>query len=378
MSTAGPKAKSRALRIGIDGRELEGRPTGVGRYIRSLLRRFALDSRHHFIVYSAAPVSLPTRPDVVSRRVLPGRPAIYWEQRILPAAALEDGVDVLLAPAYSCPLFAAMPRVTAIHDLSFFARKEEFSFTHGLRRRLMARGAARVSKRLLACSQFTRAEIGAHLGAAAAEKTAVVLLGPDDDLPAGPLRAESRSALGLSEDALYVITVGTLLRRRNVGTLVRAFARLRERHPTARLGVVGENRSLPFEDPLALAASLGCASMIGVTGFVTDEEVARHYAAADLAIFLSDYEGFGLPALEAMSRGVPTMVADRGSLNELFPPGALAVEPEEARVAEALEGLLDDLQARARLAARGRERAKAFSWERAARQTLAVLEEAAS
>ncbi len=369
---------SRELRIGIDGRELEGKPTGVGRYLRSLLRRVVLQERHQFVIYSSSPVALPISSRRLETRVLPGGPPLIWEQRTLPVALRADRIDVLLSPAYSCPLMGSVPRVTAIHDLSFFARPEEFGLVHGLRRRAMARLSARVSRSILACSVFTKGEISRHLGEAAAAKTEVVLLGPDDDLPLGLGRETCRAALGLDEGAPYILTVGTVLRRRNVSTLVRAVARLREKHPAVRLGVVGENRSHPFEDVKALAASLGCAGAVQVSGFVSDELIACHYAAADVAVFLSDYEGFGLPTLEAMSRGVPTLIANRGSLNELFSSGALVVEPDETSVAVALSRVLSDSVASADLREAGRDAAKDFSWERAAAQTLAVLERAAS
>ncbi len=366
------------LRIGIDGRELSGKPTGVGRYLRSLLRRFALDHRHQFVIYGSAPIGLPVESPCLETRVLPGGHPLAWEQRTLPQALVDDRIDVLLSPAYSCPLFGPVPRVTAIHDLSFFARPAEFGFLHGLRRRVMARLSARVSGKILACSEFTRGEVRRHLGDAAAEKTEVVLLGPDDDLPQGPGREASRKALGLEDGALYVITVGTVLRRRNVGTLIRAVARLREAMPEIRLGIVGENRSHPFEDLEALARSLGCAEACRVSGFVPDEDVAAHYAAADVAVFLSEYEGFGLPALEAMSRGVPVIIANRGSLDELFAEGALVVEPDETAVAAALNRALNEPKLATDLRWKGLERAKSFSWVRASNETLAVLERAAS
>jgi glycosyltransferase involved in cell wall biosynthesis len=373
----GPRVVSRPLRVGIDGRELQGRPTGVGRYLRSLLRQFAGHEHHRFTIYASSSLALPVESANLEVRVLSGAPSLMWEQSTLRSAVSADAMDVLLSPAYSCPIFGGIPRVTAIHDLSFFARRDEFGFAHGVRRRVMARLSAGASSSILACSEFTRNQVRTYLGEGAAAKTEVVRLGPDDDLPPGSNREESRRALGIDEGAPYVITVGTVLRRRNVTTLVRAVARLLEAMPDLRLGIVGENRSHPFEDLDALARSFGGADAVRVTGFVADEEVARHYAAADLAVFLSEYEGFGLPALEAMSRGVPVLIADRGSLNEMFAPGALVVEPQETAVAAALNRVLNEPGLKADLRARGLERAKAFSWKKAASETLAVLEKAA-
>lgn len=378
MSEPRSQGPVRPLRIGIDGRELEGRPTGVGRYLRSLLRRFAAHDGHRFLVYSASNVSLPIESSRLDLRVLPGRPSLGWEQRTLPRALKADHIDVLLSPAYSCPLWTEVPKVTAIHDLSFFARREEFGFLHGLRRRTMARLSARASRSILACSEFTRGEVRRHLGDHAADKTRVVRLGPDDDLPQPRGRAESRQALGLGPDTAYIITVGTVLRRRNVSALIRAIARLRDRRPGVRLGIIGDNRSHPFEDLTGLARSLGCEGAVSISGFVSDDEIASHYAAADVAVFLSEYEGFGLPTLEAMSRGVPTIIANRGSLNELFTEGAVVVEPEPSAVATAIDAVLDTGAFREDLIRRGAAHARTFSWERTAAETLAVLEGAAS
>lgn len=377
-ATLSSSPATRPLRIGIDAREMEGRPTGVGRYLRSLLRRFADVGPHHYVLYASAAVDLPVESPRFETRVLSASSPMQWEQRSLPAAARADRLDVLFCPAYSCPILSSIPRVTAIHDLSFFARPDEFGLTHGLRRRWMARFSARVSSSLLACSQFTKGEVGHYLGRDASAKTSVVLLGPDDDLPKAPDRVASRAALGIPTDATYIVTVGTILRRRNVSTLIRAMTALRESVPHLRLGVVGENRSHPFEDLEQLVHQLDLQDAVRVSGFVNDEDVARHYAAADAAVFLSEYEGFGLPALEAMSRGVPTVVADRGSLNEIFAPGALVIEPSVDVVSERLSRLLRDPQALENLRARGAERAKFFSWDKAARETLAVIEKAAS
>lgn len=368
---------SRPLRIGIDGREMQGRPTGVGRYLRSLLRRWDGAEPHRFMVYVSEMIEAPSKSGRIQVRVLdPGHPLVF-EQRSLPAAAESDGVDVLLSPAYSCPLVSSVPRVTAIHDLSFFARREEFTLVHGLRRRIMARLSARASSSLLACSLFTKSEIQRHLGPACSARTTVVALGPDDDLPPGPDRLASRAALGLQDTDTYLISVGTILTRRNIPVLVRAVASLLAERPGLRLGIVGENRSHPPVDPLALARSLGAENSVRVPGFVSEVEIARHYAAADIAVFLSEYEGFGLPALEAMSRGVPTMVANRGSLSEMFSPGALVLEPNEAEVARGLNRILSDPALAAGLRLRGGEHAKSFSWEHTAAATLRVLEKAA-
>ncbi len=149
--------------------------------------------------------------------------------------------------------------------------------------------------------------------------------GSDDDLPPPPPRAEARDRLEL--EGPYLITVGTVLNRRCVPELLRATARLVRRHPRLVLDVVGENRTHPRLDLGARIASLGLGAHVRLSGFVEDRELADRYAAADAAVFLSEYEGFGLPALEAAARGVPLVVARAPSLGEVFRDAALLVDP---------------------------------------------------
>jgi glycosyltransferase involved in cell wall biosynthesis len=113
---------------------------------------------------------------------------------------------------------------------------------------------------------------------------------------------------------------------------------------------------------------------VRLSGFVSEEALAERYAAADAAVALSEYEGFGLPALEAMGRGVPLVAADRPSLNEVVGDGALLVDPRSpAEIAAALTALLDDPARAAALAARGRAVASRYSWAETARRTRDVL-----
>ena len=366
----------RSLRIGIDGRELQGRPTGVGRYLKSLLRRWRHQGQHKFVVYVTGAVPAEVGGDSVSVCESGGGHPLWWEQRVLPRLVANDGIDVLLSPAYSTPITAGLPRVTALHDLSFFARPQEFGFLHGTRRRVLAAQAAHVSSALLACSRFTRSEIAKYLGDAAASRTRVVLLGPDDDLKSPPDRTESRRALGIEDDTKYVIAVGTILERRRLDVAVRAVGSIARGGAKVCLGIIGEDRSNATDELRRLAHESGCD--LRLTGFVTDDDVVRHYAAADVSLCLSSYEGFGLPALEGMSRGVPTIVANETSLGELFVDGALAVSVSEIAVTDAVRRLLSSREEADEARRRGHACAARFSWERTAVETLCVLETAAA
>jgi glycosyltransferase involved in cell wall biosynthesis len=365
--------------IGIDARELQGRPTGTGRYLRNLLRAWPPDARDRLILYfngPARPDPSRERPSVVSRPLGNGRArGLVWQERLLPSAARADGVEVFFSPAYACPLTLERPRVTTVHDLSFFSLPEDFSLREGLRRRLLVAASLRASRVVLAVSDFTRREIGArfpHL----ADRVLHVPHGADDDLPPLPGRRAARGRLCV--DGPLLLAVGSIFNRRRLPDLLRALARLVPRHPGVVLDVVGENRTHPRLDLPALVRRLDLASHVRLSGFVSEEDLAARYAAADAAVFLSDYEGFGLPALEAAARGLPLVAADRPALNEIFREAALLADPRDpGGVADALDRVLRDPPLRARLVEGGRALAARHSWTRAAEATRDALVRAA-
>jgi glycosyltransferase involved in cell wall biosynthesis len=265
--------------------------------------------------------------------------------------------------------------VTAVHDLSFFSLPQDFTWLDGLRRRLSVQASLAVSAGILACSDFTRREILARFPRLEG-RVHLVPLGPDDDLPPGPPRDEARARLGIGGPLL--LSVGAILNRRRLPELLRAVAALRGDLPELVLDVVGENRTHPRLDLRSLVASLGLDAMVRLSGFVPDDELALRYAAADAACCLSDYEGFGLPALEALARGLPLVASRRPCLGEVLGDAALLVDPGDVPgIAGALRRVLVDPGLSQDLARRGHALAARFSWERTAALTWAVLESAA-
>jgi glycosyltransferase involved in cell wall biosynthesis len=368
------------LRIGVDARELQGRATGTGRYLRNLLRLWARNASHTLIAYFNGPAPedpVLAAPSIVARPLGDGRMrGVRWQQRVLPREAQHDRLDVFFAPAYTCPLGLRVPRVTMVHDLSFFSLPHEFGLIDGAKRRALVRASVRESARVLAQSDFTRRELQAYFPEAS-DRVRVIPLGPDDDLPPGGPRAEARAWLDVRGP--FLLTVGSLFNRRCVPELLRATARLARQHPELRLEMVGENRTHPWIDVDGMVRKLGLERRVRLAGFLSDRELATRYAAADVAVFLSDYEGFGLGALEAMARGVPVVVSARPAMGELFGEAALLVDPRDpAGIAAAVEQVLRNDGLRDDLVERGLALARRFSWTETATQTRVVLEEAVS
>ena len=357
------------MRIGIDGRELAGQPTGVGRYLQRLLREWGLSPEaraHQFTVYSpSGAVALP--PDLIGEiALLPGAAGTGWEQVTLAAAIRRDRPDVFFAPGYTGPLLTAVPLVVAMHDVSFAAHPEWFGPREGWRRRILARATARRARTVITISEFSRDEIVRHLGIPA-ERVLVI-----------PLGVDVRGSPSAVRDPM-VLFVGSVFNRRHVPTLIQAFARVAIERPDLRLELVGSNRTHPYQDIGAIARDSAVSDRVAIRDYVSDAELSRLYDRASVFAFLSEYEGFGLTPLEALAAGAVPVVLDTPVAREVYGAAAIRVEaPDEAMMASALKGALDDIGGarRAVLDARPAVLTR-YNWARTAARTLAALQEAA-
>ncbi len=358
------------MRIAIDGRELSGEATGVGRYLHHLLVEWARlpnAAAHRFSIYSPnGRVGLP--PDFPGEVVtVAGDGGTRWEQGQLARALRKDRPDVLFAPGYTAPLVHGVPTVLVIHDVSFLAHPEWFGRREGLRRRLLVRLSSGRAKRILTVSEFSRDEIVRRLGIPA-NRVRVIRHG----LPA------PRAAATATRQPL-VLYVGSLFNRRHIPELIEGFARIAATNPTLCLMLVGRNRTHPPQDPEALARAAGIGNRVAVRDWIDDEALADSYARASAFAFLSEYEGFGFTPLEALAAGVPPVVLDTPVAREIYGDAAVRIRsPEPAAIAAALADVLtpDSATRRAVLAAAPDVLAR-YSWPAAARETLTAIEEAA-
>ena len=376
------------MRIGIDGRELSGARTGVGRYVANLCREWAADAAgREVLVYTPDAAALaglagPGRGARIEVRTVPGAPGIWWEQTALARAANADGLDVFFGPAYSIPLRLAAPAVVALHDISFAVHPEWFGWREGIRRRWLARRAAGRAARVVTVSEFARAEIVREFDLDPA-RVVRVYDGVETPAPA-PSRLDRRGAVlaeatAPAKASELVLFVGSIFNRRHLPTLISAFARVVRRRPDARLAIVGADRTHPGQDLPACAEAAGVADRVDLCGHVPDAELGALFRRARVFAFLSEYEGFGMTPLEALAAGVPAVVGDSEVAREVCGDAARYVPVDDAAVvAREIERLLDDDALRARLLARGAARLERFTWRRAAAEMLDVLEQAAA
>jgi glycosyltransferase involved in cell wall biosynthesis len=358
------------MRIGIDARELSGRPTGVGRYVAGLLREWAADnraSRHGFVLYAAAPLELAAD-ERFRTRLVPGAGGTWWEQVQLPQAAAGDELDVFFAPAYTAPLRLSLPTVVTIHDLSYVAHPEWFPLREGIRRRWLTRATARRARTIITVSEFSKREIVDRLPVT---ESNVRVIPQGIDAPAArPAGTDGQPRI------LYV---GSIFNRRRVVDLIRGTAALARRFPDVTLDIVGDNRTFPRED---IERAIGAGVLTRRARwhrYAADDQLRELYGHARAFAFLSEYEGLGTTPLEALASGVPPVVLDTDVARETLGDAAVYVpfNGDVPAIARALETALFDTAVRARVLAAAPAALAKYNWSRTGAETLDVLEAAA-
>jgi glycosyltransferase involved in cell wall biosynthesis len=359
------------MRIAVDARPMEERPTGVGRYLEGLLTAWLgaweddafilLSPRRVFV-----PPSLEDRVDVVPSPALPGT---VWLQTAAGRAATRAGADAFLGALGIVPLAGGPPSVATVHDLTpllfpeWHSRKNRLGFTPFI-------GASvRVARRIATVSEHSRRDLVARFPAAA-EKTVVVHNGVT-------IAAAPAGGPPPNEGRPYVLSLGTLEPRKNLPRLVEAMESIWDRRPDFPDLVLA---GAPGWGASGLGARLGAsrhAERIRPAGYLAGEERGRWMAGARVFAYPSLYEGFGLPPLEAMALGTPVVASSASSLPEVVGDAGLLPDPRDVdAIVRALERAQDDEAFRRAAATKGPARAAAFTWSSAARKMRTLFEEA--
>jgi glycosyltransferase involved in cell wall biosynthesis len=293
---------------------------------------------------------------------------VLGEQTLLPLLAARARIELVHSLASTAPLWGRFRRVVTVHDLIYARFPETHAGIRDKGMRVLVPGAVRRSHRVIADSQSTREDLIELLGLAPA-RIDVVPLGLGTVRRQEPLPAqEVRARLRLDERSV-VLSLSAKRPHKNLLALIGALARIA---PERRPVLVMPGYPTAHESELrARAAALGIAEDVRFPAWLSSAELEGLWAIARAFVFPSLYEGFGLPVLEAMARGVPVACSNASSLPEVAGDAALLFDPQdEAAIATAISRLLSDETLRARLQARGAARVRRFTWERTARLTL--------
>ena len=367
--------RGRAIHVGVNAHLLSQdqsyRSAGIHWYIYNLLQHLPeADPGVEYTVFlrdGGYPqrVGLRTQPSDLPTHRPPVR--FLWEQVVQPWAACRTGLDLLHCPAFVGPLLGAVPFVVTVHDLSFRLFPEGFRGGNRTYLQILTAQSVRRARRVVAVSESTRQDL-VRLYGLAPGRVDVVYNGVDAafrPLPAGEVAA-FRARKGLPER--FLLFVGTLEPRKNIVRLLEAYARLTK--PRSPLMLVG-GKGWFYDQVFLRVEELDLADEVSFVGYVPAEELPWWYNAAAAFVYPSLYEGFGLPALEAMACGTPVVTSTTSSLPEVVGQAGILVEPTDvAALTAALQRVLQEAALREQMRATGLARAARFSWPETATGTV--------
>ncbi len=368
-------------RVAVGAQLLHGqggyRSAGIHTYIQQTLRHLPqADPELDVTVFTRhAPVDWPPSIQARSTRWPTERPVfrILWEQLVLPRVARRIRADILHATAFVAPVLRPCPTVVTIYDLSYALFPQYFRGFNQAYLRAGTRWSAQHATRLIAISDHTRRDIQ-RLYDVPLDRIDVAYPGVDEALrPIDPAALDRfRREKDLPDK--FLLFLGTLEPRKNLVTLIEAFARFKRECPDGQLVLAGGVGWLADEVFAAIESS-GVKDSIVVPGYVRAEEKALWLGSATAFVYPSIYEGFGLPPLEAMACGTPVIVSDAASLPEVAGDAGISIGPRDPiGWAQAIQRVWVDQSYRAELRERGLRQSKKFTWLETARQTAATYQ----
>jgi glycosyltransferase involved in cell wall biosynthesis len=372
------------MRIGIDATALPPHPVGAGNYIIELIRHLErLNEADEFVIFAQPHgrdlIDVPARPGFEWVMIPQRSPAqrLIWEQTGFPRLVARSSLDLLHSLHYTRPMRLPCTSVVTFHDMTFFL----FPHLHTPSKRLYFPQAIRLSARkanaLIAVSESTRQDAIRLLGIPPA-RIHTVPLGVSPAFH--PVREASlleavRQRYSLPEH--FILYVGLVEPRKNLPMLLRAYQRLPDNSAPA-LVIVGRF-GWGVEQVFKLVESLAIRDKVHFSGYIPAEDLPIVYNLADVFVYPSLYEGFGLPPLEAMACGTPVITTSVSSLPEHVGEAGILVPPQdEEALFQALVKILQDPDLRGELSRKGPERAAQYSWNRTAQETLDVYRQVQS
>ena len=383
------------MKIGIDAHNLENQRTGVGRYLFNLLKEWndfdlsadkaGLSDDLEFILYFKK--EIPADLSFLSNNfhsinlVSGWRSNAFFTHFLLPRAAKKDGVALLFCPAYVAPIFYRGKIALTLHDIIYQARSDLYNWSSVWDKILLkkfSRISARKAEIIFVPSEYSKKEVLKHYQVEP-KKVFVTPLAAD-----GSFRQISDSS-NIEEikkkykiKNKFIFSIGSIFDRRHLPSAIKAFEGVADELPDYQFLIVGvdytSDRQSINELVKKINGRIGREAILRREN-IDGEDLTLLYNAADLLIWLSDYEGFGLPILEALACGTPVITSPIASIPEVAGDAVIYIQDnyDTDEIAKAIYKALTNKSARQELISRGLEQAKKFSWKKCAKETLDAL-----
>lgn len=351
------------MTIGIDLIPVRPQSSGFRRYAEMLLEAIETLDCYDFEVYyndemedhfsfssshvESHPVNTPEKTHFLAG------------QFVLPYRSHADDLALVHAPVSPPPLFVPVPTVVTVHDLTFVKYPETMTILSCWYWKAGMQAGVRVADQIIVPSKSTMADVTDHYGVSA-DRIKVVPEVPNDRFLEVEPNREALAELDLPDE--FILFVGTVEPRKNIRQLVEAYAIANERYGVKAPLVITGRLGWLYEDVLETVERHGLKDDVRFPGHVSESQLAQLYANATLFTYLSEYEGFGLPPIEAMAASTPVLVSDQSSLPEVVGDAGETVSLESTEtIARRIATLLEDRDRRSALAKSGHQRAKQFT-----------------
>lgn len=360
------------MRIGIAARGLDGRG-GVKQYIESLISAFLkIDKENEYYFFYNSPEFIGKYPEA-NEIVLNSSSKMFWDYYLLPKAAKKYNIDVMLFPKNVLPFFIKCKSLIVIHDLAYYmAELNAYPLIDRIYMRLMINSSVNRANHIIAVSENTKKDIIKFTGA---RDDKITVIHEASDKKYGIINNETdlnriRHKYSLSHK--FILSHYSLSPRKNINRLLIAFNSLNHKIPHELVLVGGGSFNSKIENNL----NNNSDSKVVNLGYVEDEDMPILYNLADLFVYPSLYEGFGLPPLEAMACGCPVISSNTSSLPEVVGDASSMIDPYNIEeLAKTIYDVLTDNMLREDKIRKGLERKKLFSWEKCAEEYLKIFKD---
>lgn len=371
------------VKVGVIAGELEGRTTGVGRYVRGLFT--GLEQWEHgvewHLFFQGDRIEVPPAVAKAAELHFAGHHGsrVFWEQFLVGREMAQIDLDLVFGPANTLPFGCRAPGVVTIHDLSFEVLPGEFGVRERWRRRVLTSRAARIARRVFAVSEPMAERLSKRFRLTRKD-VAVVPNGVDSSrFSKEPDHRDENVLASLGIRHPYLLWVGTVLERRVPKLVLEAFAGLRKVFPDLHLVIAGANRMRRPQDLGTWITSFGLGGAVLELGWVEEAVLAPLYRGAEFAIYLSLHEGFGIPPLECLACGTPVVVSRGLALDEAWPDYPFRCSQLKATEIEGTaRAVLADPARTAEVMAIAPSVVAGFDWATASRRLVAEMRAAVS
>ena len=375
------------MKILIDFTQISTQKAGVGVYALNLVKHLSMidDDFHCYVLVQDDDVSLDDihggtisiikiRSRIFRIFIL----RILLEQLYIPYLVFRLGINVVHSLHYSFPLFVMAKKVVTVHDMSFFKYPELHEPIKVAYFKAFIKMSSLLADKIICVSASTRKDYVSKFEAASNKTNVVYHACSNEFTPDIDNSAVSRVKIKYGIDSEYFLFIGTLEPRKNILAIIRAFDRFNNQNGHYKLVIAGK-KGWHYDDIFTLVQRLGIADRILFTGFVHETEKPSLLVGATAFIYPSIYEGFGIPVLEALACGTPTVTSNVSSMPEVAGDAALLVDPENSdEIFIAINKIVNDPNLRRELKMRSLQQAEKFSWMKTAKETYAVYKDLAT